>query len=276
MGKREELDAQLDQEYQAILKSMEEPEVTTEDKPIVEDETDEEGVELEESTDESEVEDDEELEEDKPQKRTKEEKKEYAFAQLRKEKSDAKKALDDMEKNYKEQQDVLNRLMKEAGYNNYNEFKDAVDSQLSQKEMKDKGYTKENYDELVNLRLEKEKLKQELDSSRQRTYTEKVNQFDSLVKDYAKRASTTSVSIYNQLEELGYTVETLLAQPNPEILIKGLVADKLSPTPTVTKVKRSVDTEKPQSGGASSSDEINFDELVKQEMAEYKQRKGKA
>lgn len=283
METREELDARLEKEYQEVLKSLEDSDTDDSNVDVDDDgkedeveNPDDEGAKVDDDeSDEGEADkDDEEPEDKKPGKRTKEEKKDYAFAQLRKEKSEAKRELDELSKNYKEQQEVLNRLMKEAGYENYKEFKEAIEEQLSLKEMKEKGYSKETYAELKKLQEENARIKQELDATRQHGYNEKVVQFDQLVKEYAKKTNTTSVYIYDELEKLGYTVDTLVAQPKPEVLIKGIVADKL--TASVNKVKKTVDTDKPQSGGDKSSDEIDFDELIKKEMAEYKARKGKA
>lgn len=227
-------------------------------------ETDDESEELEVSDDdEEEV---EEVEAPKPAKRSKDDKRDYAFSKLRKEAADAKKALEDYNA-------LVSRLMREAGYSDYNEFKKAVDHQLSEKEMKEKGYTKEQYNELEMLRRKNKELEESLSQTANRERYDRARSFDATVNKYAQEYRVSAKEIYDTLEKTGYNVETLLAQPNPEILIKGVLADKARPA--AKPAKKSVDTEKLSAGDAKSS-EIDIDELIKKELAEYKSRKGLA
>lgn len=240
-------------------------EIEAEVEEVDEDSSEEEvSEELEDS--EEEVEDEEETEKPKPTKRSKEDKRDYAFSKLRKEASEAKKALED----YNE---LVTRLMKEAGYSDYKEFKNAVDQQLSEKEMKAKGYTKEQYDELEMLRRKNKELEEAVINNENKKRFERARDFDAAVNRYAQEYRVSAKEIYENLEKIGYNADTLLAQPNPEILIKGVLADKIKPV--AKPAKKSVDTEKLSAGDAKSS-EIDIDELIKKELAEYKSRKGLA
>lgn len=206
-------------------------------------------------------------------KRTPEEKQSYAWKKMRDNEKEAKHAKAIAEQALAEKDAVLTRLMKEAGYSDYNEFKVAVDKQLSAKEMKEKGYTQEQFSEIEQLRKENEQLKKSVDTQNQRTYQERARSFDSLVQKYSKDASTTAKAVYDQLGAEGYTVETLLGLPNPELLIKGLLSDKLPTKEVVKPVKRTVDT-KPHHSGQAQDGPITMDDLIKQDMAEYSRRRG--
>jgi hypothetical protein len=268
----EELDSYLEENFK-----VDGVEIDEESDPMkVETEDTIEDLEVEEDDDAELVsEDDEETEEDeegveeeapKPAKRSKEEKRDYAFSKLRKEASDAKKAAE-------EYNHLVTRLMKEAGYSDYSEFKNAVDQQLSEKEMKAKGYTKEQYSEIENLRRQNKELNDALEQRSNREKYERARSFDSTVSRYADEYKMSAKDIYENLEKLGYTADMLLAQPNPEILIKGLLVDKAKPAPK--PAKKSVDTEK-LSAGATKTTGVDLDELIKKDLAEYKSRKGLA
>lgn len=243
--------------------TQEEPEVVDEVPDLEEPEENEE--EESEETTEEEEEDEEEVEPEPQKKPSKEEKRDYAFSKLRKEKDEAKKA-------YEEQNALVQRLMREAGYNDYASFKDAVDKQFSEKEMKDKGYTKEQYNEVEELRKHNKELEEKLEATNRQQIANKAQGFDTLVKSYAGQYKTTAKEIYDALDNSGFTAEMLLNLPNPEVLIRGVLADKVKPVEK--PAKKAVDTEKLPSG--STKKEFNLDELLQEDFAEYKKRKGLA
>lgn len=214
--------------------------------------------------------DDEEQEEPKEEpkakpKRTKEEKADYKFAQLRKEAHDAKKAFEDRE-------EIVRALMKEAGIADYEAFKQAIKENLSEKEMKQKGYTKEQFSELEQLRQDKARLERELNDRTTVEVRTKAQRFDNLVESYSDKVNMTKTEVYEILAESGYSIETLLAQPNPELLIKGALADKLIQSkpeePKRTETKRFVSGEKKDNG------KLTVEDLVKQDLDDFKKRKG--
>lgn len=234
------------------------------DKEAGDDKEQEELLDLEDLEDEEEVEEPKEEPKPKP-KRTKEEKADYKFAQLRKEAHDAKKALEDRE-------EIVRALMKEAGIADYEAFKQAIKENLSEKEMKQKGYTKEQFSELEQLRQEKARLERELNDRTTVEVRTKAQRFDNLVESYSDRVNMTKTEVYDILAESGYSIETLLAQPNPELLIKGALADKLIQSkpeePKRTETKRFVSGEKKDNG------KLTVDDLVKQDLDDFKKRKG--
>ena len=193
-----------------------------------------------------------------------------ALIRMRQEKQEVKRKLQEVEAQGREYQATLNRLMKEAGYDDYASFKQALDAQLAQKEMKEKGYSKEQFSEVDRLRKQLAEKESLLQAKQQAEQYSQASRFDGLVKDYSKRAGVTSKFVYDQLETLGYDVPTLLAQPNPEILIKGLLSDRL----VAEKPKKRVDTEKFTPTPPDEKGKIDIDALIKQEMADYKARKG--
>ena len=271
-----DLDATLEAELAKAIASVE-GEVKEEEPPVEEPEdkvTDEEPED--EAVEDEEVVEDEEPE-DKPEepikdskKRTPEQKQKEALIRMRQEKQEVKRKLQEVEAQGREYQATLNRLMKEAGYDDYASFKQALDAQLAQKEMKEKGYSKEQFSEVDRLRKQLAEKESLLQAKQQAEQYSQASRFDGLVKDYSKRAGVTSKFVYDQLETLGYDVPTLLAQPNPEILIKGLLSDRL----VAEKPKKRVDTEKFTPTPPDEKGKIDIDALIKQEMADYKARKG--
>lgn len=260
--------SEMDSFFESNKVEQKETPEATEDEVVDEipdlDEAEEvEDVELEdEEVDEEEVED-EPAQKTKP---SKEEKRDYAFSKLRKEATDAKRA-------YEERDALVQRLMKEAGYSDYSKFKEALDKQFSDKEMKDKGYTKEQYSEVEQLKQRTKELEEQLDMTTKRELATKAQNFDSMVKSYASQFKVNPNEIYNTLDASGYTAELLLNLPNPEVLIRGVLADKVKPVEK--PLKKAVDTEKLPSGSAQKSD-VSIEDLLKADLDAYKARKGHA
>ncbi len=242
------------------------------EEPVVDPDIVDEIPDLDDLDDEEVAEEVEEVvEEPKPQepevkhKRTKQEKEEYSFAKLRKEASENKKL-------FEERDALIRQLMKEGGFSEYDEFKKALTTQLSAKEMKEKGYTPEQYSELEALRAENKRIADELASRTKREVYDKASKFDGLVQTYADKADMTKTEVYSTLEGMGYNVETLLAQPNPEVLLKGALADKLG-KPVQEVVKKKVDTKKLTPAGDQKPG-LSIDDILKSDLSDYKQRRG--
>lgn len=236
------------------IPDLEEPEENEEEES---DDVEEESEEVEEEPEE---------EEPKKPKRSKEEKTDYAFSKLRKESSENKKA-------FEERDALVQRLMREAGYSDYAQFKEAVDKQFAEKEMKDKGFTKEQYNEVEELRKRTKELEAQLEMTSKQQMANKAQSFDTMVKSYASQYKMTAKDIYESLDNSGFTAELLLNLPNPEVLIRGVLADKVK---TVEKpVKKAVDTEKLPSGN-KAKEAFDIDKFIADDLADYKKRKGLA
>ncbi len=263
----EELDSFFEEKKEDVKEEVKEEDNTPEEaEDDIPEELFEEEKEDSEEVDESLEGDDAPEEETPPKKPTKEEKRDYTFGKLRKEAAEAKKA-------FEEQNALIQRLMREAGYDDYNQFKEALDSQLSEKEMKAKGYTKEQYNEVENLRQRTKELEAQLDMTAKREMATKASAFNEVVKSYATMYKVTSKEVYELLDDSGFTVEQLLSLPKPEVLIRGVLADKAKPAEK--PAKKAVDTEKLPSGGKPKG-EFSIEDLLKAELDEYKVRKGHA
>jgi len=264
--------AEMDQFFEANKVEVKEetpPEVEVPEVEVVEeipelDATDEESTQADEATEDEEDEVEEEV--SPKTKPTKEDKRDFAFSKLRKESAEAKKA-------FEEQNALVQRLMKEAGYKDYDKFKEALDKQFSEKEMKEKGYTKDQYNEVEVLKQQNKELEAKLEQTSKRELTTKAQNFDKMVRTYAGQYKVSAKDIYESLDESGFTAELLLNLPNPEVLIRGVMADKVKPVEK--PIKKAVDTEKLPSGSAGKS-EVNFDDLLKADLEAYKARKGNA
>ena len=79
--------------------------------------------------------------------------------------------------------------------------------------------------------------------------------------------------IFNKLEEAGFSVDTLLSIPNPEILIKGVLSDKIaefSKQKQIDKLETLDNLSDDKHNGVQSEDSISLDDIIAKEMKQYK------
>ena len=79
--------------------------------------------------------------------------------------------------------------------------------------------------------------------------------------------------IFNRLEEAGFSVETLLEIPNPEILIKGVLSDKIaefSKQKQIDKLETLDSLSDNKHNGGSSNESVSLDDIIAKEMKQYK------
>lgn len=272
----EELDRLLAEEF--LAEPVEKLTEATTEEPE-EDETDEIEEEVDEDTDEAEDEEDEkEVEEpqEKPNKRTPDEKKEYAFAKLRKEATEAKKFAEEAERKSRDYDTVLKSLMKEAGYSDFEEFKRDVEAQVSERERTKLGYTPEEYGKIKSLEQREKELNEKEEKIRQQDFASKAKRFDETVRSYSEKYGLGEkgvAGVYKELQDSGYTPEMLLSMPNPELLIKGTMADFISQNPSAQSTnKKSVDTKKLHTKITDTGSD-DLEKLLKKELREYELRK---
>lgn len=216
----EDIDAKLDDEF-----SSEEPvEETTEEQvetPSEETSTTEinndEGTENSEETQEPSSTDVEQPR----QKHTKEEQRAYAFNKLAGEKANAVKEL-------KKYEALLDRLANASGAATRDAYIESLNKKLVDFEAKKQGVTPEVYQQ---LQQQKEQLDYLKNQETQRIKQQKANNFksalDDVVKEYDFKEEDVS-SMFSTLEKDGYTLDTLLSLPNPKLVIKGALMDKIN------------------------------------------------
>lgn len=195
--------------------------------------------------------------------------KEYAFAQLRKENADLKSKY----KTSSQSEAMLKNIAAQYGYNDVDKFiKDYNDASVI-KEAKEKGYDPVLYKDLQESKKRIEQLESE---NRQSKLMEKAGKF----KDAVESAVVTynlgengRNEIFTKLEEAGFNVDTILSLPNPEIVIKGVLSDKIaevSKQKQIDKLETLDNLVDERHDGSSSTKTLSVDDLIAQEMKEYK------
>jgi len=266
----EDIDAMLDNQFKI---TEEEPSVDVEETDgNVEDQESETDENQETETDE-EIKDDEnnsnENQEKSDSKPSADDKKEFAFSKMRKENSDLKNQLN--EKNA--ETEFLNRLAAQYGYTDVKKFQADYEKARVQQEAKDKGLDPVLYSQLQ----ESNKRIAELEKKQSETeLMNKANNFkiavDKAVADYNLGEEGRN-EIFNKLEEAGFSVDTLLTIPNPEILIKGVLSDKIaefSKQKQIDKLETLDNLSDDKHNGSETSSDITLDDIIAKEMKQYK------
>lgn len=267
----EDIDAMLDSQYSVDEEQGTDIEEVQED--AVEEETEVEDQEIEEETDEetdSVNDDDEGSEEPKSdEKPSKEDKKAYAFSQLRKENADLKSKAE--ENQYYE--DLLNKMAAQYGYSDVKKFAEDYEKARIEQEAKAKGYDPVLYAELQksNKRIA------ELENSQKETeLVNKANIFrasvDKAVEEYNLGKDGRN-EIFTRLEEAGFSVDDLLNVPNADILIKGVLSDKIAQVSKQSQIEKNETIDSlsdDKHNGGSSEKTFSLDDLISGEMKQYK------
>ena len=196
-------------------------------------------------------------------------KKEFAFSKIRKENSDLKNQLN--EKN--EETEFLNRLAAQYGYTDVKKFQADYEKARVQQEAKDKGLDPVLYSQLQ----ESNKRIAELEKKQNETeLMNKANNFknavDKAVADYNLGEDGRN-EIFNKLEEAGFSVDTLLTIPNPEILIKGVLSDKIaefSKQKQIDKLEKLDNLSDDKHNGEVPDGSVSLDDIIAKEMKQYK------
>lgn len=196
-------------------------------------------------------------------------KKEFAFSKIRKENSDLKNQLN--QKN--EESEFLSRMAAQYGYTDVKKFQADYEKARIEQEAKNKGLDPVLYAQLQ----ESNRRIAELESKQKEVeLVNKANNFkiavDKAVSDYNLGENGRN-EIFNKLEEAGFSVDTLLEIPNPEILIKGILSDKIaemSKQTQIDKMEKLDNLSDDKHNGSASSDSLSLDDLIAKEMKQYK------
>ena len=196
-------------------------------------------------------------------------KKEFAFSKIRKENSDLKNQLN--QKN--EESEFLSRMAAQYGYTDVKKFQADYEKARIEQEAKNKGLDPVLYAQLQ----ESNRRIAELESKQKEVeLVNKANNFkiavDKAVSDYNLGENGRN-EIFNKLEEAGFSVDTLLEIPNPEILIKGILSDKIaemSKQTQIDKMEKLDNLSDDKHNGSASSNSLSLDDLIAKEMKQYK------
>ena len=267
----EDIDTMLDNEFKI---TDEQPSENTEETDGNVEEQETETDENQETDSSDETKDDENVEEnrtdeDSDKKPSADDKKEFAFSKMRKENSDLKNQLNES----KAETEFLNKLAAQYGYTDVKKFQADYEKARVQQEAKDKGLDPVLYSQLQesNKRIAELENKQ-----KEAELMNKANNFkiavDKAVADY-NLGEDGRTEIFNKLEEAGFSVDTLLSIPNPDILIKGVLSDKIaefSKQKQIDKLETLDNLSDEKHNGVQSSDGVSLDDIIAKEMKQYK------
>ena len=191
----EQTETQEQQETQSASQQSEEVEQVTEEKPI-------------------------EYQKSKV-KHTKDEQRDFAFAKLNRERSDALAKA-------KEYEDMFNDLARMAGFSDVNSYKAQLKQAMDAKNAQKQGISPEVYRKLQEQEAQINRLNTQNIIQMQQA---RVNSFqkalDGVVKEYNFSQEDVN-DMFDNLQKAGYTVDTLLQQPNPDLIIRGAFMSKIN------------------------------------------------
>ena len=266
----EDIDAMLDNEFKITeeqpSENIEETDGNVEDQESETDENQETETDEEQKDDESSSNENQESDDSKP---SADDKKEFAFSKMRKENSDLRNQLN--EKNA--ESEFLSKLAAQYGYTDVKKFQADYEKARVQQEAKDKGLDPVLYSQLQesNKRIAELEKKQNETELMNKAANFK-NAVDKAVADYNLGEDGRN-EIFNKLEEAGFSVDTLLSIPNPEILIKGVLSDKIaefSKQKQIDKLETLDNLSDDKHNGSETSGDITLDDIIAKEMKQYK------
>lgn len=266
----QEIDADLEKEFVVSAAADAEDSNQEEDtKEVNEVESEETAAEVESEQEVNELEEKadttEPIKETKP---SKDEQKDYNFAKLRSEKEAAEKQL-------LEQAALMKKLAEASGYNSVEEYKQVLENRLIEEEAKKQGVSPKMYKELSEAKSKVQKLEAEKLELDNRIKLEAFSKEIANVVGAYGLSEDTGDEIVKRFAELGYTLETLLSVPHPEILIKGVIADKLNEKSTKEQANKAkaenVDTKTIPSAKVEVK---SIEQLIDDEMRTYAKSRG--
>ena len=225
-----------------------------------------EGETTQEETAENTADTAEETAEQSSEEPEKVDKKEYAFANLRAENGNLKKERDA----YKSDSDYLKSLAQSYGYDNVSEFQEALKQQRYQREAESKGYDYDLYRKTMEqeeriARLEKEKVEAENER--------KLERFKGALDNAVAKYERSEDDIFSRLEDAGITVEEILSISNPNLLIKGVLSDKIQEVAKqnqISEIQNMKGLVEDKNETAAQSTKVTIESLLKSDLAEYK------
>jgi len=253
------IDAALDKEFGEVANNQieedEEQEVNNED--VVD--TSESEATQEENT----AEEPAEQSSEEPEKVNK---KDYAFANLRAENGNLKKERDA----YKSDSDFLKSLAQSYGYDDVSKFQEALKQQRYQREAESKGYDYDLYRKTMEqeeriARLEKEKVEAENER--------KLERFKGALDNAVAKYDVSEEDIFSRLEDAGISVEEILSISNPNLLIKGVLSDKIQEVAKqnqISEIQNMKGLVEDKNETAAQGTKVTIESLLKSDLAEYK------
>lgn len=235
MTQAEQTETQEQQETQSASQQSEEVEQVTEEKPI--------------DDQKSKV------------KHTKDEQRDFAFAKLNRERSDALAKA-------KEYEDMFNDLARMAGFSDVNSYKAQLKQAMDAKNAQKQGISPEVYRKLQEQEAQINRLNTQNIIQIQQA---RVNNFQKALDDVVKEYNFSQEDVndmFDNLQKAGYTVDTLLQQPNPDLIIRGAFMSKINERTVQNqreleaKASKGVDTTKHDSNESAPAYDLDADVMA--------------
>jgi hypothetical protein len=194
-------------------------------------------------------------------------KEEFAFGKLRYENSELKQKLEEQERYSKK----LEEMARNLGYTNSDDLLKAYEDQQIQKEAQQKNVDPEVYRKMINMERELETIKQrEVEANRQMGVQRFSQSLDRIAADIGLDEDE-KVSMINQMETDGYTLEDIARIKNPERFIKGYAADKIAERKyqeLLASEKKAKKLKEPKLRGESEPP-TDWEKELQKELAQY-------
>lgn len=258
------IDEALDKEFGELANSQteEDEEQETNNEDVVDTS---EGETTQEETADNTADTAEETAEQSSEEPEKVDKKEYAFANLRAENGNLKKERDA----YKSDSDFLKSLAQSYGYDDVSKFQEALKQQRYQREAESKGYDYDLYRKTMEqeeriARLEKEKVEAENER--------KLERFKGALDNAVAKYDVSEEDIFSRLEDAGISVEEILSISNPNLLIKGVLSDKIQEVAKQNQISEIQNMKGlvEDKNETAAQTKVTIESLLKSDLAEYK------
>ena len=273
-----DIDAQLDAEFGSVANETDENQIETNNNDTgMEDNVDntaeldgEQEKEEEESQTQNQPQDKEPQAQDNTQvdktKSDEDWKSHHAFADLRKQNSDLRKEKEALTAD----SDFLKELASSYGYTDTKQFVQAYKDAKIKKEAETKGYDPELYRQTIEQRERIEALERQREQDIQ---TRQLATFKSVLDEAAVKYNVSQEEIFDRLDKSGLDANTILAIPNPKLLIDGLLVDKIQENAKQSQIntmKNLQDFSEGKNEDGGNAKGITIDSLLKDDLAKYK------
>lgn len=190
----------------------------------------------------------------------------HAFADLRKQNSDLRKEKEALTAD----SDFLKELASSYGYTDTKQFVQAYKDAKIKKEAETKGYDPELYRQTIEQRERIEALERQREQDIQ---TRQLATFKSVLDEAAVKYNVSQEEIFDRLDKSGLDANTILAIPNPKLLIDGLLVDKIQENAKQSQIntmKNLQDFSEGKNEDGGNAKGITIDSLLKDDLAKYK------
>lgn len=235
---------------------------TVPEKPEITEPTDDNQAQVDLESDENAdiVEDQPETPQEKP---TKDEQKDYAFAEYRKENAQLKQNLK-----------ALETIAKDKGYESVDDFLNDLNAAQDTLEAQEKNIEPSVYREFMEIKRRNQELERQINEQAFESQVYRLREaLDKHITDLDLGTSEEGTQfIMGRLAEYGYTADEILQAKNPEVIIKGVLVDKIQEKALQVQLAKQEKLDQladEKHTGTLKPSKINLDDEIAKEMKAY-------